>query len=85
MRQQLRLTAPLSGKVRAVAWTEPFIGFNETGFQRDGLGLWRNFAGVAIPVGKRFTLEPGYLNQYVVRNDPDRIDHTANLTLSANF
>lgn len=85
LRQQLRLTAPLSGKVRAVAWTEPFIGFNQTAFQRDGLGLWRNFAGVAIPVGKKLTIEPGYLNQYVVRSGVDRIDHTANLTLSANF
>lgn len=85
LRQQVRLTAPLAGKVRAVAWTEPFIGLNETAFQRDGLGLWRNFAGVTIPVGKKFTLEPGYLNQYVVRNGADRIDHTANLTLSANF
>lgn len=85
LRQQLRLTAPLAGKVRAVAWTEPFIGFNETSFQRDGLGLWRNFAGVAIPVGKSFTIEPGYLNQYVVRSGTDRIDHTASLTLSTNF
>jgi hypothetical protein len=59
-----------------------FASIRETG---SALGLWRNFAGVAIPVGKRFTLEPGYLNQYVVRNGPDRIDHTANLTLSANF
>ena len=85
LRQQLRLTAPLAGKVRAVAWSEPFIGLNETAFQRDGLGLWRNFAGVAIPVGKKFTLEPGYLNQYVVRTGQDRVDHTANLTLSAAF
>lgn len=85
LRQQLRLTAPLAGKVRAALWTEPFFGLNETTFQRDGLGLWRNFAGVAIPIGKGFTLEPGYLNQYVVRSGPDRIDHTANLTLSTNF
>lgn len=85
LRHQLRLTAPLAGKVRAALWTEPFIGLNETTFQRDGLGLWRNFAGVAIPIGKGFTLEPGYLNQYVVRSGPDRIDHTANLTLSTNF
>lgn len=85
LRQQLRLTAPLGGKVRAVAWTEPFIGLNQTGFQRDGLGLWRNFAGVAIPVGRSLTLEPGYLNQYVVRNGRDRIDHTASLTVNASF
>lgn len=85
LRQQLRATAPLSGKVRAVVWTEPFIGLNQTGFQRSGLGLWRNFAGVAVPLGQRFTLEPGYLNQYVVRGGPDRIDHTASLTIAAAF
>lgn len=85
MRQQLRLSAPLSGKVRAIAWTEPFVGLNETTFQRGGLGLWRNFAGLAIPAGKTFTIEPGYLNQYVVRTGRDRIDHTASLTLNASF
>jgi hypothetical protein len=37
-----------------------------------------------MPLGQKFTLELGYLDQYVVRNGPDRIDHTANLTLSAN-
>ena len=85
LRQQLRVTAPLSGKVRAVAWTEPFIGLNQTGFQRSELGLWRNFAGIAVPLGKRFTFEPVYLNQYVVRGGPDRIDHAASLTIAANF
>ena len=85
LRQQLRLTAPLSGQVRAVVWSEPFIGFNATAFQREGLGLWRNFAGVAVPLGKRLTLEPGYLNQYVVRTGRDRIDHTASLTISASL
>ncbi len=85
LRQQLRLTAPLGGQVRAVAWAEPFIGVNQTAFQRSGLGLWRNFAGVAVPVGRGVTLEPGYLNQYVVRSGRDRIDHTASLTASASF
>ena len=85
IRQQFRLTAPLSGKVRAVAWTEALVGLNRTGFQRVGLGLWRNYAGVSVPVSKFLSLEPGYLNQYVVRNGTDRIDHVANLTLSAAF
>lgn len=85
VRQQIRLTAPLSKKVRAVAWTEAFVGLNQTRFQRDGLGLWRNFAGVSVPVSKKLTLEPGYLNQYVRRTGTDRIDHVANLTLSAAF
>lgn len=85
IRQQFRLTAPLSEKVRAIAWTEAFIGLNQTRFQRDGIGLWRNFAGVSVPLGKGVSLEPGYLNQYVVRTGTDRIDHVGNLTLSASF
>ena len=85
LRQQVRLTAPLGGAVTGVVWTEPFIGFNQTGFQRDGLGVWRNFAGVAIPLGKGFVIEPGYLNQYVVREGIDRLDHTASLTVSRTF
>lgn len=85
LRQQVRLTAPLAGKARAVIWTEPFIGFNQTRFQRDGIGLWRNFAGLSAPVGKTLSLEPGYLNQYVVRGGRDRIDHTASVTLSASL
>lgn len=85
LRQQVRLTAPLTGRVRAVAWTEPFIGFNETTFQRDGIGLWRNFLGVSVPVGKGLSIEPGYLNQYVVRSAEDRIDHTASLSLNFTF
>ena len=85
VRQQLRLTAPLSEKLRAVVWTEAFVGLNQTRFQRDGLGLWRNFAGVSVPVSKRVSLEPGYLNQYVFRTGTDRIDHVANLTLTTSF
>lgn len=85
LRQQLRLTAPLAGKVRAVAWTEPFIGLNETAFQREGVGLWRNFAGLAVPLGKGLVLEPGYLNQHVERTGRDRVDHIGNLTLATTF
>lgn len=85
LRQQLRLTAPLAGKVRAVAWTEPFIGLNQTAFQREGIGLWRNFAGLSVPLGKGLVLEPGYLNQHVERTGADRVDHVGNLTLSASF
>ena len=85
LRQQVRLSVPLSGTVNAIAWTEPFIGFNQTGFQRDGLGLWRNFAGLSVPVSKTIRLEPGYLNQYVERGARDRVDHVLSITASANF
>lgn len=85
-RQQLRLTAPLEGKARAVAWTEPFIGLNATAWgQKSGVNVWRNFVGVSIPVGTGLSLEPGYLNQYVVRTGRDRIDHIASLTLNTRF
>ncbi len=85
LRQQLRLTAPVSRTVTAVLWSEPFIGFNQTRLQRGGIGLWRNFVGINVPLGKSFRLEPGYLNQYVVRNGADRIDHIANFAISASF
>ncbi|MDZ7587636.1 MAG: DUF2490 domain-containing protein [Parasphingorhabdus sp.] len=85
LRQQVRLTAPLSQKVQGVVWTEPFIGLNKTAFQRDGIGLWRNFIGISAPLGKNFRLEPGYLNQYVVRTGADRIDHTINVAISVNY
>ena len=85
LRQQVRITAPLMGKARLALWTEPFIGLNQTRFQRDGIGLWRNFAGVSIPVSRQLTLEPGYLNQQVRRVGRDRTDHVASLTLATTF
>lgn len=85
LRQQVRLTTPVADKLTGVVWTEPFIGFNETGFQRSGIGVWRNFVGVSLPLGKAVKIEPGYLNQYVVRSGDDRIDHVISLTANANF
>lgn len=85
LRQQVRLTAPLTGKARLALWSEPFIGFNQTRFQRDGIGLWRNFAGVSIPLSRQLSIEPGYLNQQVRRVGRNRTDHVASLTLSSTF
>lgn len=86
LRQQVRATAPLSGKVRAVAWTEPFINLNSTSWgQRYGIDRWRNFAGVSVPLSSNLTLEPGYLNQYVVRRGTDAMQHIASVTLNARF
>lgn len=86
LRQQLRLTAPLSGKARAVAWTEPFIAFNDTRWgQRSGLDRWRNFAGVNAPLSKAVSVEPGYLNQWVNRPGADLVQHIGSVTLTAKF
>ena len=86
LRQQLRLTGPLSGKVRGVAWSEAFIALNDTKWgQNSGVDRWRNFAGVNIPLSKSVSLEPGYLNQWAARPAADLVQHNASLTLWARF
>lgn len=86
LRQQVRLTAPLSGKVRAVAWSEAFVSLDDTSWgQNSGLDRWRNSVGVSFPLSKAVTMEPGYINQWVVRPGVDRVHHIANVSLTARF
>lgn len=86
VRQQVRLTAPINDGVRGVAWTEAFVGLNETGWgQRDGLHLWRSFAGVSVPISKTVTLEPGYLHQRAYRVGPDAVTHAAAVWINLQF
>jgi len=81
----VQVRAPISKANRLVAYSEPFIGLNRTRFNRRGLAVWRNFAGVSVPLGKGIEMVPGYLNQYVVRDGIDRIDHTGNVNLFVAF
>ena len=85
LRQFVQLRVPLSGETRVVAYTEPFIDLNETDVQRGGLSIWRNFAGVSVPLAKGVEIVPGYLNQHVFRDGRDRTDHTANVNLFMTF
>ena len=86
VRQQLRVTAPVTGEVRAVAWTEPFIGINQTDWgQRDGVHLWRSFVGVSVPISKGVTLEPGYLHQRSFRPGQDSEIHAAAIWINLQF
>lgn len=86
MRQQVRITAPLKDGVRAVGWTEAFVGLNQTRWgQRDGLHLWRSFAGVSVPISKTVTLEPGYLRQRAYRTGPDLVTHAAAVWINLQF
>jgi len=86
LRQQLRATAPLSGKTRAVVWSEVFLSLDDTSWgQRSGLDRWRNSVGLSVPVSKAVTLEPGYINQWVSSRGLDRVHHIANVSLSARF
>ncbi len=84
-RNFVQLRAPISDNNKLVVYTEPFIELNETEFQRGGLSVWRNFAGVSIPLADGIEVVPGYLNQYVVRDGEDRMDHVANINLFLNF
>ncbi|MDJ0278188.1 DUF2490 domain-containing protein [Sphingomonas sp. 2R-10] len=78
LRQQLRAQLPLPGSdaIRAVVWNDTFVGLNTTPWDRhDGVDQVRTFIGVALPVAKGVTVEPGYLNQTVFRIGADRVNH----------
>lgn len=81
LRQFVQLRVPISARNKLVAYTEPFIDLNQTSVQRGGVSIWRNFAGVSIPLASKVEMVPGYLNQHVFRNGRDRSDHVANINL----
>lgn len=81
----LQLRVPITENNKIVAYTEPFIALNETPLQRSGVGLWRNFVGVSVPIADGVQVVPGYLNQHVFREGEDRTDHVANVNLFLNF
>jgi hypothetical protein len=50
--------------VRGVAWSEYFHSINGTDWSGEsGPALVLTFVGVHVPVSRRTTIEPGYLNQ----------------------
>ncbi|MDM7955783.1 DUF2490 domain-containing protein [Blastomonas sp.] len=85
LRQFVQLRVPITGRNKLVAYTEPFIDLNQTDVQRGGVSLWRNFAGVSVPLANRIEMVPGYLNQHVFRDGRDRSDHVANVNLVMTF
>lgn len=85
LRNFVQLRVPVSETNKLVAYTELFFDLNETGVQRGGLSIWRNFVGVSIPLAKNIEVVPGYLNQHVFRDGQDRSDHTANVNFFMTF
>lgn len=65
LREQVRLDVPLAARrVRAVVWSEYFHSINSTAWSGEsGPALALTFVGLHIPVSRRTTIEPGYLNQ----------------------
>ncbi len=84
-RNFVQLKVPISARNKLVAYTEPFVALNQTRRQRDGIGAWRNFVGVSVPLGVGIEMVPGYLNQQVFREGEDRSDHVANVNLFFSF
>ncbi len=85
-RQQVKATAPLSGKTRVFYWSEVFFNLKDTSWgSRSGLDRWRNSVGVSVPVNKVLTIEPGYVHQWIVARGDDRLHNIASVTLNAKF
>lgn len=89
LRQQIRAQHPLTrgrGAPSAVLWTEPFLQLDDTRWgARSGFDQWRTFAGIAIPVGDKLTVEPGYMQQRVAQPGRDRINDIVSINLFLRF
>lgn len=86
LREWLQLRVPVSKSNKLVFYTEPFFNLSQGPVQRgEGLAVWRNFAGVSVPLAKGIEVVPGYLNQHVFRAGEDRSDNTANVNVFMTF
>lgn len=88
LRQQVRGQVPLRpGSRRAlVAWNETFVGLNATDWgARAGIDQTRTFVGVTTPLGRRSSIDVGYLNQLIVRTGPDRMNHVVAMIATTRF
>jgi hypothetical protein len=78
IRQQLRATVPLGNPERPslVVGSEALFNLNgPRGAPRSGLDRFRVQAGLVVPLGQGFSLEPAYLNQFIRRRGRDLDEH----------
>ena len=87
LRPYVKATVPVTGRVKFNLASEAFFDLNTTAFQTvGGFERVRNYATFSVPVGKRFTLEAGYMNQHArIPAGPDRVDHVLLTTIGASF
>ena len=87
LRPQVKASVPIAGKTTLTVSSEPFFNLNNTGFQTvDGLERMRNAVYVTVPVGKKFSVDFGYLNQHsFVPSGPDNSDNVLTAGISASF
>ena len=80
-------------KLRPKGWAlfvshESFYLPNSTGWgQRSGYERMRNIAGVVVPIGKRMSMDVGYLNQFRPgrTNARAQMDHALTMQLTVNL
>lgn len=90
LREFVKATIPLDGaKSRFVSlYNELFVDLNDTDWgQRGGLRQNRAFVGLGwfLDDARRYSLEVGYLNQWIDRPASDRVNHLLSLNLFMNF
>lgn len=89
-RQFLRIVRPLAPGSRwsLRVWDELFLPLNDTDWgARAGFGQNRAFAGLGATLDRerKYTLEFGYLNQFINRRDTDLMNHIVSLQLLLSF
>lgn len=86
-REQVRAALSLGvGLVpQAVIWTEPFVALNRTAQVRQTVDRLRLFAGIALPLGRRVSLEVGYLRQRQYRTTRGLATDAVPLVVSMHF
>ena len=87
LRPQVKASVPIAGKTTLTVSSEPFFNLNNTGFQTvDGLERMRNAIYISVPLGKKVSVDFGYLNQHsFVPNGPDNSDTVLTAGITANF
>jgi hypothetical protein len=89
-RELVKATFPLSSSKAffASVYDEAFFELNDTAWgQRSGFRQNRAFVGLGWRLDRehKFSLEVGYLNQWIDRPDLDRLNHLLSLNLFMNF
>ena len=89
LRPYVRYALPLAkgSKTVLLLSSEPFIDLNTTAFQKQsGLDRVRNLIAINTPLGKKFTVEAGYMNQHIfVRDGEDESDNIAWFSVGLNL
>jgi hypothetical protein len=88
MRQMLRITIPsyISTGLLLVAFDEAFLYLNDTGYGlKPGFDQNRAFVGINFELNNNMSLEVGYLNQYIITQYINLMNHVLSGTLFVVF